>query len=471
MTLDTQTQARRIPTGRSLMQKAVGSLGTRVLQAALGLAISMLLARLMSVEDMGLYASLLSLAAIGALPVQAGVARATNRDLASLMAKRDIPAILHTVIAGRWLSLIAGVALGPVIFGLGAWITLSSQIQVGTVGWRAIAMGVLAGFAISLVSIEQNSLFGLRRVITGQLLDVSRNIVQAAILGACLFLSIGLTSTAAISLFLIASAASAGLGLFLTNSSLFGTVGDIRARLTRSTLGAHGRRSLPFIFLGAIATINAKSDIFLISGLSSLHETGLYQIAAQISALALFVLSAVSMVSLPWIAQLHEDADRRRLQMLLTRTSQAAFLSAIAMTAIVWLLGPDGLGVIFRPAYATAWGPLMLLLVGQSIQASTGSVAGILVQLGHVRWTLIATAIGLTVKLGFGFLLVPTHGAAGAAIATLSEIAASNLVMWVVLARVEGLSSFALPVPQRLLLRSRAMPAQTASGNISEEQS
>jgi O-antigen/teichoic acid export membrane protein len=77
-----------------------------------------------------------------------------------------------------------------------------------------------------------------------------------------------------------------------------------------------------------------------------------------------------------------------------------------------------------------AYVPLVILCVGQLVNASMGSVASVLNMTGHERETTKSVLVGAFVNVTLNLALVPVWGMIGAAIATACTLVVWNVIMW-----------------------------------------
>ena len=89
---------------------------------------------------------------------------------------------------------------------------------------------------------------------------------------------------------------------------------------------------------------------------------------------------------------------------------------------------PEWLMSLFGAAFESASVPLVILAIGQLINAATGSVAYILMMTGHEVCYRRATIVAAVVNVVLGIILIPKYGAIGAAISTSASVACVNLV-------------------------------------------
>jgi O-antigen/teichoic acid export membrane protein len=85
---------------------------------------------------------------------------------------------------------------------------------------------------------------------------------------------------------------------------------------------------------------------------------------------------------------------------------------------------------VFGAEYESAYVPLVILCVGQLVNASMGSVGALLNMTGHERDTTKSILVAAVVNVALNLSLVPHWGIIGAAVATASTLTVWNLIMW-----------------------------------------
>jgi O-antigen/teichoic acid export membrane protein len=106
---------------------------------------------------------------------------------------------------------------------------------------------------------------------------------------------------------------------------------------------------------------------------------------------------------------------------------------------------------LFGPEFATGAGPMAVLAVAMGVNVGVGLVQTVLLMSGNSRGHLLATVAGLTLNVAGCLVLIPRHGALGAALAWSLGIATEN-----VLAAVLARRALAAPLFSRALLRTAA---------------
>ncbi|MFZ7145016.1 MAG: oligosaccharide flippase family protein [Bacteroidota bacterium] len=158
-----------------------------------------------------------------------------------------------------------------------------------------------------------------------------------------------------------------------------------------------------------------QSDILMVSYFLGNTKAGIYSVAAKLATLASLGLSVADYVIMPKISALYESKQFIKLQKLI-RTASFQILS-ISLPVIVGMavFGKLILGFFGKP-YADAYGPLLILLVGQLINAGTGMVGGLLTMTGHHRMFFSVYAVAIFIQFVLNSVLIKYFGIIGAAI-------------------------------------------------------
>ena len=183
--------------------------------------------------------------------------------------------------------------------------------------------------------------------------------------------------------------------------------------------------SLPLVLAGVIYSIIGQIDYFAIGYFLSSDDVGQYRVAYLLSSNLLIVLSAITPVFKPMIA------ERRSNDSVLESRYQLATRWVTMLTfplAITLILSPDVfLTVLFTSEYSRASATVVALTVGYLLNASFGPEGMMLEGLGNTRLTLVNTFVLVGVNSLLDVLLIPRFGILGAGIATGSALTIAGL--------------------------------------------
>jgi len=167
------------------------------------------------------------------------------------------------------------------------------------------------------------------------------------------------------------------------------------------------------VWVGAISGILlSRLDQALMTPLSDSYQLGLYAVAATIADIPLIINRAVRDVT--FSADAAEATDKRLGTSARISSTASALLGLVTAVTMVWWL-PLLFGADFSPAI-----PITVVLLLAAVLGTPGSIAGAgLSARGRPGLRSSSLVISCLINVGLLFLIVPTYGAMGAAIATL----------------------------------------------------
>jgi O-antigen/teichoic acid export membrane protein len=192
------------------------------------------------------------------------------------------------------------------------------------------------------------------------------------------------------------------------------------------------RQTLPFAAATAVGVVYFRVEIILISLISTEKETGIFGVAFRLVEIAAGIPWLLATSAFPIVARAARD-DQSRLRYALGRLFEGSVIAGVTMT----------LGLAFGASFAVR------VLGGeeesvQVLQVLSGALIGTflvatwafaLLSLRRYRALLFSNLAALGVGIGLTFLLVPSHGALGGAIAVTATEGALALMYGVDLVR------------------------------------
>lgn len=187
--------------------------------------------------------------------------------------------------------------------------------------------------------------------------------------------------------------------------------------------------ALPFALMGGVGLINAQTDIVMLGAMRTQHDVGIYRVAVAGASMIPLALGAINAAIGPTLAHAHTKGDRQRLIGIVRATALTGLAGGLFEFALFGLWGEDFIRVIFGSAYLTAWMPLMILALGQTVNAGVGPVGVVLNMTGHERDTFGVLALSAALNVGLNAVLIPRFGIRGAASATAVATVTWNVLM------------------------------------------
>ncbi len=409
----------------ALTRGIVGTAGTRATQAALGLVIAVLLARLLGPAGYGAYSFAMALVAFLAIPSELGVPGLAVREVAVSNARGDLDrmrgflAWAHRNVAMVSVSVAVVAALVLVVL----------QDRVDPARLRCLWVSLLLVPLVSLGALRTAMLQGLRKVLLAQLPEhVIRPLVFLLLLAVLMAAGLGVESaTEVMALQVVATsvAFSAGLLFFFRHRP----AGLAAAAVVRDG-SLWWRSSLTFGMFAAMRLINGRTDILALGFFHTDSDVGIYRVASQLATSIIFGLQIVNPIQGPYLAHIYATGNMDEFQRVVTRTSRIVFAITIPVVCAVVLFGRPIIVLAFGEQYQQAYAPLVILAAGQLVNATMGSVGSVLNMTGHERDTAACVFAGAAVNIALNLLLTPQMGMIGAAIATSTSLVTWNLLMW-----------------------------------------
>lgn len=421
-----------------LTRGAIGSFVLKIVSTLLSLAVSVVLARALAPTGLGVYAFALSISTVLALPAELGLATLTVRQVARYH-QGEQWSLLRGVLLWTNRLVLAFSFIIVVCAGVLAWLVAdrATTTQLATFGWALLLVPLMA-----LSALRRGALRGLRRVVLAQL-------PESFILPGVLLVLLGvvgffgsLSPPTAMAL----NAAAAALSLALGAIMLF------RARPAQLQTApiSYEQRAwfasvLPLSMLAGLNIINGQAGILMLGLLSNELQVGHYKVAYSTASVVAFALGVVGIVTAPHITRLHEAGEKMRLQRMLTLSARVTLLASLPIALIFVFLGESVIDVLYGKAFLPASTALIILCLGQLVNAGVGSAALILNMTGYERIALRNVGIATVINIALNGLLIPIFGIEGAAIGTSVSVIAMNLLLCHSVWKHLGLNSTAVP--------------------------
>lgn len=410
----------------------------KALSALLTFTVSLLLARVLSIQEFGVYVFCVSLAYIIAIPVRLGLPQLVLREVSSALELKKPAEAIGVILWSTFIALGASVCL--VIL----YVAITWFANIGDVG-NKYGKSVALVPVLALLSIADASLRGIARVnLSLFVCNVANHIIFIALI---LYASQSQQTSAGSMLeYLIFSNLSV---LLIAVSIVFFLLG--RYQWKNNDLFKKKKEwqvsVIPLALSGGVQQIIKRSDLVMLGILgSTVAYVGAYKVSAQVAILSVFFLQVLGTIFAQKLAAAYAGADERLLKRHLEFTAKASFASTILISSVFVTFGNEIIVLLFGAEYVVAYTPLTILLLGYVSSSFFGLVDVALNMSKAEMGALKGVICGLIVNIFLNFLLIPFYGATGAAAATAMSLFLTRFVQFIVLVRERGLVSAALIV-------------------------
>jgi len=421
-----------------LLRGSVGSIAVKTISAFLGMLLAVVFARALGPAGYGVYSFAFALVSLMAIPSQLGLPQLVIRETAKAQAHEH-----WGLLRGLWRWSTLAVWCFSIIVAVLAFIFIRAfGGQIDDVQHKTILVGLLLVPLVALGNLRGSALKGLRYVIIGQLPEsiIRPSILLLMVCGIWLFGS-HVSSVQAMGMHIIAAAVAFSAGAIML------WYARPPALTTRPKPEYQSRlwllSALPLAMISGLHVINNQTDIIMLGVLRTPEETGIYKVVVSAGALVIFGLQSINMVVAPYFARLYSQGDLERLQKIVALSSRAILFLALPPVIIFVLFGKYLLSFLFGETYEAGEAALIILGLGQFVNASFGSVGVLLNMTGHERDSLKAVIIAAVANVLLNLTLIPLFGIVGAAIATAITLFIWNLIMWRLVYKRIGLNTLA----------------------------
>jgi len=166
--------------------------------------------------------------------------------------------------------------------------------------------------------------------------------------------------------------------------------------------------------------------VFILAYYTDPAEVGVYNVAFQIANLVIFISGALSTVLMPKFSEVyHNDRDNFKN---IVRFSSKLFFWSTGVLSIISIVYADSLMAIFGSEFVAGSIFLIILSIGNFLNAITGIGGGILDMVGkqHIRRNLLL--FNTTVAIVLGTYLIRQYGALGLAYTVLVRMSISSIL-------------------------------------------
>jgi O-antigen/teichoic acid export membrane protein len=190
------------------------------------------------------------------------------------------------------------------------------------------------------------------------------------------------------------------------------------------------RFSVPMSLNRLLLYSNNQTEIMFLGFLAPTATVGVFGVARRLSALLGALLASMSILFNPIVAGMHHSRRTRELDQIFKTSTRWLVTLALPMCLVEVLFAPDVMSV-FGKEYSGGAVALVVLALGQLVNAGTGTVSNLQAMAGYAKITLMNSLLFLSLSVVLDLLLIPRFGLLGAAVANSSSTIVVNLLrLW-----------------------------------------
>ena len=381
----------------------------RILASAVSFASVILLARWMGSSEYGLYSFAIAWMTLLAYPATLGLPGAAVRFVAQYAAANDWQHMVGFMKVSSWLAfgcgaLVATLAISAVLY-------FNSYLHPGYVAPTIVALAGIPIVALTIVRSEAIRGLGWLTIAWGPL-QLGQPLLLLIMTATMVFCAMQLT--AAVGVF--ASILAYATNLIAQWRVLHGRLGTRIEAEPKVNLGPWLGVALSFVWIYLASAILVQADVIVVGIFLKPQDVAIYSAAAATSRLVTLPLYAATALSAPKFAALHAQQRQLDLQALVTDVTRWTFWPSLAIAVIFVAFGSMVLR-LFGPGFEQGYATLLILTLGQLVNAFTGPVASLLNMTGHQVVTARVLSTSAIFGVAFGLAFTRIWGSVGTAIA------------------------------------------------------
>jgi O-antigen/teichoic acid export membrane protein len=433
--MNTLKRARSLVTGDGLKARlirgAVGSGGVQAANRFLALALSVVLARMLGPDYYGVYAYAFAIMSLLMMLAEVGVPPLLMREVAASQGRAEWGVLRGAIRRGAQFVALAASMVS--MTGLLVLWWFADSLRAEVVCTTALMLLVLP--ATALCKTVAHAIRGLNRVVIGQAVDMLIRPLVVLIIVAVVFIAFPERRQPHIAM---TGQLSGALLVLLVGMLTLRCLMPSESR--GSTLQYRSRQwlksALPFTLIGGAGIINTQADIIMIGWFMPTEEIGQYRVAAQAAMLIPFGLQAASAVIAPQFSRLYAQGDMLRLRRLVVISRRISLAAALPLAIALFIAGDVIVEWVFGPAYSGAHLPLVILAVGQLVNAAFGPVGIFLNMTGNEKLNSMLLWSTVAGNIVMNSVMIPIAGISGAALASSLSLAFKNFAQLLLAKRV-----------------------------------
>lgn len=382
----------------------------RLLNIGVGFAVAILLARYLGPERFGILSYAISVTAIFASAGHMGLAGLVVREV--VREPHEVPKILGTT----FMLKLTGMAIGFLL-------VLGYAVLFEEIGSLEFWMLLIVASAIFFQTFDVVE-YWFQSQVQAKYPAIAKS--SAVLLAAALKVGL-ILSGAGLLAFAFAHTAqfvvAALILAYLYKSTTRTSVIDWQTNLAKAKqLLSQGW----IIYLSSIfAVIYMKIDQIMLKWMVGAQEVGVYAVAAQLSEAWYFLPIAVVASFFPKLIKLR-DSDSELFNRRLQQLFDFLFLVAVAVALVVTLVAGPVIALLFGSGYQDSASVLTIHIWGGVFIFMRALFSRWILIENALMFSLITQGLGALFNIGLNFLLIPDHGAEGAALATVISYAIAS---------------------------------------------
>jgi O-antigen/teichoic acid export membrane protein len=372
---------------------------TRIFLIGIGLATSVIVARILGPEGRGLYAVSISL---GALAVQFGNLGIYASNTYAVVQRREaLPGLISNSL---WASLILGVLAFAIFYGV--FVVWPNLIQIQGLLLFSVLISIPFGLAFLLL---ENLLIGLQDVHAYNIVEIGNRILCLILIGAMiLFHTVRVETIYLCTMISIMGGSTWALARLKFRLSPFPapTVSLFRENL---------RYGLKAYFASLLGFLVLRGDLFIIQYMLGSKQVGFYSIAVAVADLMCLLPVVIGTILFPRLSEMSSDRERC---IYTRRVAWCVGVIMIIVSIFVALSAESIVKLLYGNAFLPSVPALLWLIPGIFMLSINAIFMNYFASIGMPLVTIYSPAMAALINMILNVKLIPILGIVGASISS-----------------------------------------------------
>lgn len=397
---------------RDLFKSSLIVVMVRVLGIVLQSIIVILLARVLPVPEMGVFALWYAILGLARMLGPLGTDQTTMRRIAQALENASLDDALHRLLNASVLMVVGvNVILALLLGGVGL-ISGGFFGDVPGAAW-AVLWSALAIPAFAVIGLFTLQLRGFGQQVWAQVPD---SIILQVVFGGIL-LGLGATGQTSLASTMFALFVSAWL------VAVMYTFSRVRLGIRRLWPGLADCRALigearDMLAALSVTALAVRAPLFIAAWTLGPAAAAVLDIATRFGTLPTITTTSVMATFSPRFAALSDPSRRKELSRVLSAASLLASMPAVATFLVLVVAGPYAIDTVLPDVYRQAYVPMLIICGSQIINSWFGSATNLLMMIGKEAIVRNVSALQL-VAVAAGTIIASQAGLVGVAVAVL----------------------------------------------------
>lgn len=374
-----------------------------------------ILAQGLTKSEFGLFFAVFTLLSFINVFSHLGLNQAVTRFVSKYRAEENFGLVKSSIFSPLVLITIISLIIISIIIGLSGF--LASTYFESPKATPVIIILSIWFFVMSFHNFFASTLRGFKNFFGRTLADLFRNLTP--FIGVVIFAYFfDLKLTSASFFYLLGAVASVSLMLIFLKRRHLKKIPTDSNVLSKKILNKMLIFGFPLILSGIATSVIGRTDTIMLTGLRSLGDVGLYEVARLTKLVLINVGTALAMPLFPIVSELWTKGKKKELRSTLKLITKFSFVLLIPSSLLFMAFPRIIIRILFGSEYIAATNPMRILAffsifwtISRTFEMSLGGI-------GKTTLVLKSTGSAAVANVFLNLLLIPLYGATGAALAT-----------------------------------------------------